>query len=112
VGWARTDVHGPFVTPPTQASTPVFAAATGMPSQPQICGGELGEDKSFYFRSPDGALNLQAQNLAFFLQIAEGIDDRTWLRHLRAGDYSQWRRDKIKTANPPTLSQALKKTRG
>jgi hypothetical protein len=30
------------------------------------------------------------------LQIAEGIDDRTWLYHLRAGDYSRWLRDKIK----------------
>jgi len=60
--------------------------------------GELGEDKSFYFRGPDGALNLRAQNLALFLQIAEGIDDRTWLHHLRAGDYSQWLRDKIKDA--------------
>lgn len=58
--------------------------------------GELGEDKSFYFRGPDGALNLRAQNLAFFLQIAVGIDDRTWLHHLRAGDYSQGLRDKIK----------------
>jgi hydroxymethylpyrimidine pyrophosphatase-like HAD family hydrolase len=58
--------------------------------------GELGEDKSFYFRGPDGALNLRAQNLALFLQIAEGIDDRTWLHHLRAGDYSRWVRDKIK----------------
>jgi hypothetical protein len=57
--------------------------------------GELGEDKSFYFRGPDGALNLRAQNLTLFLQIAEGIDDRTWLHHLRAGDYSQWLRDKI-----------------
>ncbi|MBV8507645.1 MAG: HAD-IIB family hydrolase [Alphaproteobacteria bacterium] len=58
--------------------------------------GELGEDKSFYFRGPDGALNLRAQNLAIFLQIAEGIDDRTWLHHLRAGDYSRWLRDNIK----------------
>jgi hypothetical protein len=58
--------------------------------------GELGEDKSFYFRGPDGALNLRAQNLALFLQIAEGIDDGTWLYHLRAGDYSRWLRDKIK----------------
>jgi hypothetical protein len=58
--------------------------------------GELGEDKSFYFRGPDGALNLRAQNLAIFVQIAEGIDDRTWLHHLRAGDYSRWLRDKIK----------------
>jgi hypothetical protein len=57
--------------------------------------GELGEDKSFYFRGPDGALNLRAQNLALFLQIAEGLDDRTWLHHLRAGDYSRWLRDKI-----------------
>lgn len=58
--------------------------------------GELGEDKSFYFRGPDGALNLRAQNLALFVQIAEGVDDRTWLHHLRAGDYSRWLRDKIK----------------
>jgi hypothetical protein len=58
--------------------------------------GELGEDKSFYFRGPDGVLNLRAQNLAFFLQLADGIDDRTWLHHLRAGDYSRWLRDKIK----------------
>ena len=58
--------------------------------------GELGEDKSFYFRGPDGALNLRAQNLALFVQIADGIDDRTWLYHLRAGDYSRWLRDKIK----------------
>jgi hypothetical protein len=58
--------------------------------------GELGEDKSFYFRGPDGALNLRAQNLAIFVQIAEGIDDRTWLHHLRAADYSRWLSDKIK----------------
>ena len=58
--------------------------------------GELGEDKSFYFRGPDSALNLRAQNLALFLQIAEGIDDRTWLHHLRTGDYSKWLSDKIK----------------
>jgi len=58
--------------------------------------GELGEDKRFYFRGPDGALNLRAQNLAFFLQLAEGIDDRTWLHHFRAGDCSRWLSDKIK----------------
>ena len=31
-----------------------------------------------------------------FLHIAEGIDDRTWEHHLRAGDYSDWFRDKVK----------------
>jgi hypothetical protein len=58
--------------------------------------GELGEDKSFYFRGPEGALNLRAQNLSTFLQLANGVDDKTWLHHLRAGAYSQWFRDAIK----------------
>jgi hypothetical protein len=31
-----------------------------------------------------------------FLQIAEGVDDRTWVHHLRAGDYSSWFRRVIK----------------
>ena len=57
--------------------------------------GELG-DKSFYFRGPEGALNLRAQNLSIFLQLAAGVDDKTWLHHLRAGAYSQWFRDAIK----------------
>jgi hypothetical protein len=52
--------------------------------------GELGDDKSFYFRGPDNRLNLKAQNLGLFLQIADGVDDGTWLHHLRAGDYSRW----------------------
>jgi hypothetical protein len=51
--------------------------------------GELGEDKSFYFRGPSGALNLRAQNLTMFLQIAEGVDDATWLHHLARGDYAR-----------------------
>jgi hypothetical protein len=25
-----------------------------------------------------------------FMQIAEGLDDHTWLYHLRQGDYSRW----------------------
>lgn len=58
--------------------------------------GELGEDKSFYFRGPEGVLNLRAQNLTIFLQLAAGVDDKTWLYHLRAGAYSQWFRDAIK----------------
>jgi hypothetical protein len=52
--------------------------------------GELGEDKSFYFRGPEGALNLRAQNLAIFLQLADGVDDKTWMYHLRSGEYSRW----------------------
>lgn len=58
--------------------------------------GELAEERSFYFRGPDDRLNLRAQNLTLFLQIAEGVDDETWLHHLKQGDYSEWFRDKIK----------------
>ena len=43
--------------------------------------GALGPDKSFYFRGPRGVLNLRAQNLAMFLQIADGVDDETWQHH-------------------------------
>lgn len=41
-------------------------------------------------------LNLKAQNLAVFAQIAEGVDDQTWLWHLGRGDYERWFRDVIK----------------
>jgi hydroxymethylpyrimidine pyrophosphatase-like HAD family hydrolase len=61
--------------------------------------GELPEERSFYFRGRDGRLNLRAQNLLLFLQIAEGVDDETWLHHLERGDYSRWFREKIKDAD-------------
>lgn len=58
--------------------------------------GELGEDRSFYFKAPEGTLNLRAQNLRMFSLIGAGVDDRTWEFHRRAGDYSNWIRGAIK----------------
>ena len=58
--------------------------------------GALGEDKSFYFRGPANALNLRAQNLTLFVQMADGVDDDSWLHHLQAHDYSRWIREAIK----------------
>jgi HAD superfamily hydrolase (TIGR01484 family) len=58
--------------------------------------GELPPDRSFYFRGPEGALNLRAQNLKLFLQIADGVDQATWRHHLESGDVSRWLRDAIK----------------
>ncbi len=66
--------------------------------------GELSEDNSFYFRGPEHKLNLRAQNLMIFLQLAEGVDDDTWRYHLRAGDYSRWFRENIK--DPELASEA------
>ena len=50
----------------------------------------------FYFRGPKGELNLPAQNLRIFMQLGEGVDDETWLHHLRQGDYDRWFREIIK----------------
>jgi HAD superfamily hydrolase (TIGR01484 family) len=58
--------------------------------------GHLDEDRSFYFRGPEGRLNLRAQNLEFFLQLADGVDDETWLYHLRQHDVSRWFQHVIK----------------
>jgi len=58
--------------------------------------GELPPDRSFYFRGPEQKLNLRARNLIQFLQLAEGVDDGTWMHHLRAGDYSEWVQNAIK----------------
>jgi HAD superfamily hydrolase (TIGR01484 family) len=66
--------------------------------------GDVGEARSFYFRGPDNRLKLRAQNLAVFLQIAEGVDDPTWEHHLRAGDYSAWFKGVIK--NDPLAREA------
>jgi HAD superfamily hydrolase (TIGR01484 family) len=52
--------------------------------------GEIPPERSFYFRGPEVKLNLRAQNLMMFKQLAEGVDDETWLHHLRRGEYSAW----------------------
>ncbi len=66
--------------------------------------GDLHE-KSFVFRGPQGKLKLRAQNLMIFLQIAEGVDDQTWMHHLQAHDYSRWIQESIKDAE---LAQSLR----
>ena len=71
--------------------------------------GELPPDRSFYFRGPDGKLNLRAQNLIMFRQIADGVDDETWLHHLRQGDYSHWMETAIKDAS---LAQIVHEVEG
>jgi hydroxymethylpyrimidine pyrophosphatase-like HAD family hydrolase len=57
--------------------------------------GNLGP-KSFVFRGPRRLMNLRAQNLITFCQMAEGVDDETWLFHLENGHYSDWLRHVIK----------------
>ena len=51
--------------------------------------GDLGPN-SFFFRGPAAKMNLRAQNLTSFCELASGVDDDTWVFHLRRGDYSAW----------------------
>ena len=64
--------------------------------------GNLGPH-SFVFRGPDKKLNLKASNLMLFLLMADGVDDDTWMFHLRNGEYSKWFRAFVKD---PDLAQA------
>lgn len=67
--------------------------------------GELPTDRSFFFRGPNNVLNLRAQNLISFLQLADGVDEETWLHHLHEGDYSKWMSEGIKDAH---LAEAVR----
>jgi hypothetical protein len=88
--WERTSADPPYVI--RVAAT---KAETERRSQ-KYTEGALSPEASFYFRGPDGKLNLRAQNLRLFLQMADGVDDDTWMHHLRGGDYSRWFREALK----------------
>jgi HAD superfamily hydrolase (TIGR01484 family) len=90
VAWFRDSPEPPFLF---QAAVP---CAQRRRHRRKYAEGELAPDLCFYFRGPEGKLNLKAQNLAIFLQIADGVDDETWLYHLSNGDISRWFRDVIK----------------
>jgi hypothetical protein len=66
--------------------------------------GELEPERSFYFRGPHDEMNLRAQNLNTFVQLAEGIDEKTWLFHLKRHDYSNWLRNSLKD---PELAEQI-----
>lgn len=51
--------------------------------------GEMG-DNNFVFTGSEGKLSLKANNLAMFVHIAEGIDDDTWMYHLKRKDFGDW----------------------
>jgi HAD superfamily hydrolase (TIGR01484 family) len=85
----------PESNPPTRVTLEPAKAVLRRHKRKYACG-ELGEDKSFYFRGPEGKLNLRAQNLTLFAQIAEGVDEETWIHHLKKNDYSLWFREAVK----------------
>lgn len=71
--------------------------------------GNLGRDRSFYFRGADGRLNLKAHNLQLFVELADGVDEDTFVHHLRRGEYSAWVRAEVKDGE---LADALAAVEG
>lgn len=68
--------------------------------------GQLAPEKSFYFRGPEANLNLRAQNLIVFCQLADGVDDETWLYHLKRNDFARWFRDCINDEDLATEAES------
>ncbi len=58
--------------------------------------GDVGEERSFYFRGPKRDINLRARNLVEFLRLGDEVGDAVWEHHLKAGDYSAWFRNVIR----------------
>jgi hypothetical protein len=61
----------------------------------QYAEGRLAPEISFCFKGRDGKLNLRAHNLMTFNELARGVDEETWLYHLRRNEYSKWMRESI-----------------
>ena len=83
-------------TPAAFLFTPVETQSTRIRHRRKYAEGELAPERSFYFRGPNGKLNLRAFNLITFLNLMDGVDDETWLFHLARHEYSDWFRREIK----------------
>jgi HAD superfamily hydrolase (TIGR01484 family) len=103
IGWLRDSAQPPFVF------RSVLPRAERRRHRRKYAEGELRPDLCFYFSGPEGKLNLKAQNLAIFLQIAEGVDDETWVFHLKNGDISRWFRDVIKDPELALQTQLMER---
>jgi len=68
--------------------------------------GDMGLN-SFYFRGSENKLNLKANNLHTFIQMGSGVDDETWLYHLRRSDYTNWLRASV---NDEELALSVQKS--
>jgi HAD superfamily hydrolase (TIGR01484 family) len=69
--------------------------------------GALPEDRSFYFRGPQGKLKLRASNLIQFMELADGVDEETWLFHVGRGEISKWLDEGIKDEALATLVRRI-----
>lgn len=69
--------------------------------------GLLIPERSFYFKGPEGRLNLRAHNLVLFLELGDGVDAQTWQFHLQRGDYARWFEEVIGDAELAQAARAV-----
>ena len=67
---------------------------------------------SFYFTGAKHKLNLKAYNVMVFSQLAEGIDDETWIYHLKRNDYSRWFRNSLHDNDMADMTQKIENSDG
>lgn len=67
--------------------------------------GDMGPD-SFIFTGPENKLKLKANNLQSFTELAQGVDDDTWMYHLKRHDFSGWIRNSV---NDDALAEQVEK---
>jgi HAD superfamily hydrolase (TIGR01484 family) len=70
--------------------------ADGRRHQHSYYEGDMDESLQFVFRGKHNQLSLSSANLKEFIKTANGVDDETWMHHLRRHDYSRWIGDIIK----------------
>lgn len=99
--WNRSEGKAP------RAIRPFDAKTQRVRHRRKYAEGKLAPEQCFYFRGPKNELNLCAENLIAFLNLGEGVDDATWLYHLKKGDYTEWFREVISDAALVELTQQL-----
>lgn len=52
--------------------------------------GDVGRERSFYFRGAHNTQLLPARNLYEFLEVGREVDDAVWSHHLYNGDFERW----------------------
>lgn len=101
--WFRDSGKDPFVF------RPISSQAIRQRHLRKYAEGTLPPERSFYFQGPGKKLNLRAQNLMVFIQLAEGVDDETWLYHLKKGDISSWFRKYIKDEGLASAAEKIER---
>jgi hydroxymethylpyrimidine pyrophosphatase-like HAD family hydrolase len=101
--WFRDSGEDPFIF------RPISSQAIRQRHLRKYAEGTLPPERSFYFRGPGEKLNLRAQNLVIFIQLAEGVDDETWLYHLKKGDISGWFRKYIKDESLASAAEDIER---